>query len=50
MLQIETQGENELASFRQKPTAGPLSTRQLRRNEAGKGRVGKKRGGGKGGT
>ena len=42
MLQIETQGESELASFRQKPTAGPC---QHRRNEGGKGGWKKKRGG-----
>ena len=46
MLQIETQGASELASFRQKPTAVSLSTRQLRRNEGGKGRLEKKHGGG----
>ena len=46
MLQIETQGASELASFRQKPTSGSLSTRQLRRNEGGKGRLEKKHGGG----
>lgn len=46
MLQIETQGASELVSFRQKPTAGSLSTRQLRRNEGGKGRLEKKHGGG----
>ena len=49
MLQIETQGASELVSFRQKPTAGSLSTRQLRRNEGGKGRLEKKTGGGWGG-
>lgn len=50
MLQIETQGASELVSFRQKPTAGSLSTRQLRRNEGGKGRLEKNtRGGGWGG-
>ena len=48
MLQIETQGASELVSFRQKPTAGSLSTRQLRRNEGGKGRLEKKLGGGGG--
>lgn len=37
MLQIETQGASELASFRHKPTSGSLSTRQLRRNEARRG-------------
>lgn len=46
MLQIETQGASELVSFRQKPTAGSLSTRQLRRNEGGKGRLEKKKRGG----
>ena len=50
MLQIETQGASELVSFRQKPTAGSLSTRQLRRNEGGKGRLEKKHGGGGGGA
>ena len=50
MLQIETQGASELVSFRQKPTAGSLSTRQLRRNEGGKGRLEKNtQGGGWGG-
>ena len=49
MLQIETQGASELVSFRQKPTAGSLSTRQLRRNEGGKGRLEKKTRGGGGG-
>lgn len=48
MLQIETQGASELVSFRQKPTAGSLSTRQLRRNEGGKGRLEKKHAGGGG--
>ena len=46
MLQIETQGASQLASFRHKPTSGSLSTRQLRRNEGGKGRLEKKHGGG----
>ena len=50
MLQIETQGASELVSFRQKPTAGSLSTRQLRRNEGGKGRLEKKHAGGGGGA
>ena len=50
MLQIETQGASELVSFRQKPTAGSLSTRQLRRNEGGKGRLEKKKKGGGGGA
>ena len=49
MLQIETQGASQLASFRHKPTSGSLSTRQLRRNEGGKGRLQKKHGGGWGG-
>lgn len=49
MLQIETQGASELVSFRQKPTAGSLSTRQLRRNEGGKGRLEKNTRGGWGG-
>lgn len=48
MLQIETQGASELVSFRQKPTAGSLSTRQLEGMKGGRGGWKKKRGGGGG--
>lgn len=45
MLQIETQGESELASFRQKPTAGPCQHDNLGGMKGGRGGWKKKRGG-----
>ena len=44
MLQIETQGESELASFRQKPTAGPCQHDNLG-GMKGEREAGKKNGG-----